>query len=263
MQKLSQNLLISPVGDQSLYHIWLRENRQYDTYLIYYGDDDRTASQMEKKVDYFTRMRGTKFNMIKSLYEGDTSFFDQYDYVFIPDDDLYITQVNRIFQMAAEYKLALCQPSIVGYYDVGITLHVPESTLRYTNFVEVMCPCFSRDALQKCLHTFDYTVSGWGIDVWWDKILGHPKDQQAILDDVIAVHTRRCRGGENYINNNLQNPHKDFDKVLREQNLNGRKVEYHRIYKDMYFQSPDDCFYPNIAPIENMCWQLRQKKWYI
>lgn len=260
-----KNLLISPIGDYSLHNIWLRDATNFDSYLIYYGNEVKIT-----KSTHFIKMKGTKFNILKELYEKNPEFFKQYDYIFVPDDDLHITtqDVNRIFKLANEYKLEICQPSIIGYYDVSLTLHVPEFLLRYTNFVEVMCPCFSQNAFQKCLHTFDYTKSCWGIDVWWDKILGCPKDKQAILDDVIAIHTRRCRGGENYTNNDLRDPYKDLDKLFKEYDLDGYKKTYKTIAKDIgpygkNYKEPDECYYPHVDSTITMCNSLRQRKWMI
>ncbi len=260
-----KNLLISPIGDYSLHNIWLRDTVNFDSYLVYYGDQKPII-----KSTYSVNMKGAKFNILKKLCEQKPEFFKQYDYIFVPDDDLHLkTQdINRIFELANEYKLEICQPSIIGYYDVTITLHVPGLLLRYTNFVEVMCPCFSQNAFQKCLHTFDYTRSCWGIDVWWDKILGNPKDKQAILDDVIAIHTRRCRGGENYANNNLKDPYKDLEKLFKEHNLIHCNKTYGNIHKDIgpygeNYKEPDECYYPHVDSTITMCNSLRQRKWII
>ena len=52
-----------------------------------------------------------------------------------------------------------------------------------------MCPFFSRDALAKCLPTFQENVSGYGVDiVLWPAILG--KRGMAIIDAVQVAHRR-------------------------------------------------------------------------
>lgn len=256
---MTKNILFSPVGDNSLYYVWLKDKPDFDTYLVYYGDDDQLADKYAKQATYFIRQKGTKFNILKKLVQN---IFDQYDYVFVPDDDLYIDtkSINRVFDLAYKHELQLCQPSIVGYYDVPMTLNVPASLLRYTNFVEVMCPCFSKETLQQCLMTFDYSVSGWGIDLWWHKVMGHPKDKFAILDDVIAIHTRKCFGGENYKNNQIYEPWNDLKKLIQEQGLSEDRIEYSKIWKNTVHPTSGECYYPHTPYIKNLCESLR-KKW--
>jgi hypothetical protein len=257
-----KNLLISPVGKESMYYIWLRDRPNFDSYFIYYEDDDNIADELQRKCKYFTRQKGTKFNIVKKLILKDPEFFTQYDFIFIPDDDLYLNtkDIDRIFDLAYKQELQVCQPSIVGYYDVPITLNVPASLLRYTNFVEVMCPCFSKDALEKCLTSFDHSVSCWGIDLWWHSLMGSPRNKFAILDDVIAIHTRKCFGGENYKNNQIYEPWKDLKRLVEEHNLSEDRIEYGKIWKNIVYKTSGECFYPNTPFVKNLCETLR-KKW--
>jgi len=69
-----------------------------------------------------------------------------------------------------------------------------------------MCPCFSRQALQKCLPTFTENVTGWSIDAAWNVILNHPQDKIAIIDEVVAIHTRPVFGGDVYNQLDGSNP---------------------------------------------------------
>jgi hypothetical protein len=76
------------------------------------------------------------------------------------------------------------------------TLHNRSFRLRYTNFIEVMAPCFSAKALAKLLPTFDENLSGWGLDYVWPMLLGSQANV-AIIDDVQILHTRPI-GAANY-----------------------------------------------------------------
>jgi len=71
---------------------------------------------------------------------------DQYDYIWLPDDDvlIYPDQINKLFNVADYYKLYLCQPFMVGVVSHSITKHVDNYILRYTNFVEVLAPLFNK-----------------------------------------------------------------------------------------------------------------------
>lgn len=45
------------------------------------------------------------------------------------------------------------------------------NSYRKTNFIEVMSPFFSNEALKKCLVTFSDSISTWGLDFSWSRIL--------------------------------------------------------------------------------------------
>jgi hypothetical protein len=78
-----------------------------------------------------------------------------------------------------------------------ITIRHPSFLARFTDFIEIMAPCFRREFLEVCLPLLGETQSGWGLD--W--IL--PRRQRkgalgcAIVDDAEMTHTRPV-GGPNY-----------------------------------------------------------------
>ena len=87
-----------------------------------------------------------------------------------------------------QYHLRIAQPSLVmSYYTYEHTLHNPFCILRYTNFVEMMIPCFSKEALIKVLPTFEEKICFKGIEYHWAKMVGNGI---AIIDIVKVVHTR-------------------------------------------------------------------------
>ena len=152
---MNKNLVITISGDSSTHSQFLTTDRNFDLFVVYYGDKNNAY---ESDGDYYERLKGTKFNIVSKL---DKDIIRRYEYVFVPDDDLVINsdKVSELFDLASEYKFDLCQPSIIGYYSLGITISRPESLFRYTNYVEIMCPCFSLDAFNICYHTFDHNVS--------------------------------------------------------------------------------------------------------
>jgi hypothetical protein len=187
-----RNLVIAAVGDESLHRHWLPEVG-YDVCLIYYGDQKGRFSGESK---FYKERKGTKFHLVYEILPE----MQDYDYVWMPDDDICLKPkyIRRLFSMAKKYNLSLCQPSIMGWYGLAVTLHHKKCLLRYTNYVEIMCPCFSRKALEKCMKTFKENNTGWGIDHVWNKILNNPTDEIAIIDDIIAIHTRPVGGGDMY-----------------------------------------------------------------
>jgi hypothetical protein len=63
-----------------------------------------------------------------------------------------------------------------------------------------MAPLFTINSLSQIKLTFSQSVSGWGLDVLWPKLL--PNAQFGILDATPMFHTRPL-GGELYKKNNL------------------------------------------------------------
>ncbi len=189
----NRNLVISTVGDHSLHRHWI--DGGFDTFLVYFGD----GAGYEGESKYHKRTKGYKYPLISDLLDERPELFD-YQYIWLPDDDVYATakDIAHMFDMMAQYDLWVAQPSLMGYYGVDITLHQKASVLRYTNWVEIMCPCFSSEALRTCKQTFKENSTGWSIESIWGVLLGHPRDKIAILDDVVVTHTRPVLTGETY-----------------------------------------------------------------
>jgi len=188
----SKNLVIAAVGDESLHKHWMPEIG-YDVYLIYYGDQKGHFSDESK---FYKERKGTKFHLIHEILPE----IQDYDYVWMPDDDIFLTPkyIRRLFDIASKYELEICQPSIIGWYGLKVTLCQQDSFLRYTNYVEIMCPCFSKNAINKCKETFVENKTGWGIDAAWHILLEQSTDKLAIIDEIAATHTRPIGGGDMY-----------------------------------------------------------------
>lgn len=168
----------------------------YDIALIYYGDNEGYPEENQ------TKAKGPKYQLIYDYINDHPEIYDDYQYIWMPDDDIVMNNndIQRLFKISYKHNLLLSQPSLMGWYGLDITLHHKDCFLRYTNYVEIMCPCFRSEALKKCIGTFLENKTGWGIDHVWNKILGHPTDKIAIIDDVIAFHTRTMGGGDTYKN---------------------------------------------------------------
>ena len=192
MIKLNKkNLIISTVGDNSLHRRWLSNSASYDVALIYYGD----SVGYEGESKYYYKSKGFKYHLIKDFLENNPILYS-YDYVWLPDDDIQADpeDIEKLFRMMADYDLWVAQPSIIGYYGVKITLHQLGSLIRFTNWVEIMCPCFNSKALKICQKVFKENETGWSIETIWNELIGHPKDKIAIIDDIVVVHTRPVGG---------------------------------------------------------------------
>jgi hypothetical protein len=185
-----KHCVISAVGKNSLHRNWVKRSPKFDLHLIVYDDSFDTF-----KFDspFVNQDKGYKFKLIYRYLKANKHLFDQYDYFYLPDDDIDIDteNIHRLFWYMKEYGLAIAQPAIDNsYYTFKHTTKFSCSLLHYTNFVEIMQPCFSKDALLKVLFTFNGNESGWGIDYHWGRIVDFGQYNMAIIDDVVSIHTR-------------------------------------------------------------------------
>ncbi|MGH8712808.1 MAG: DUF707 domain-containing protein [Casimicrobiaceae bacterium] len=192
-------LVIVRAGDRSLHPQWTRseQTRNWDLVVSYYGQDGtRYRSPGVHRIDD----PGPKLPGLHALLTREAMWRD-YDYVWLPDDDLAVTEsaINRLFETISAHGLALAQPALswISFFSHQLTLRSPSFRLRFTNFVEIMAPCFRRDFLHVCLPTMSENRSGWGLDYLWPRLL--PADHRlcAILDEIEITHTRPV-GGPNY-----------------------------------------------------------------
>jgi hypothetical protein len=126
---------------------------------------------------------------------------NDYDFIWLPDDDLssnFVT-LNTFFEIAMQHQFDLSQPSLGpgSFIAHEVTRQRPDLRWRYTSFVEIMCPLFSRKAWELCKPYIGATFSSWGIDLLFPKLLGYPRRQIAIVDETPVVHTRPPTGGNN------------------------------------------------------------------
>ncbi len=168
------NLVLSFVGDQSTHPTWLAgsEPREFDVAIIYYGDDPNHGERQD--VDFYLAHKGFKYWLLKdlaaTLLRG---LLERYDRIWLPDDDIAADtqRVNRLFRLFGKHGLAIGQPAIGGGDVSYEALRVdPRFEVRFTGYVEVMCPVFRRDALWRCLPSFHESRSSWGLDWLWSSL---------------------------------------------------------------------------------------------
>jgi hypothetical protein len=223
---MRKNLGLSVVGDNSVHRTWSQGTapRSFDLCLIYYG---HSPQKFANEAEIYLERKGIKFALIHQLAKtGLADVLLRYDHVWMPDDDIAADAdgVNRLFTLAAEHRLSICQPGI-GTGEVTFrTLRAnPDYTLRYSRFVEIMCPLFTREALQRTLPTFGANRSAWGIDWLWSCRFG-PKDL-AVIDAVPVEHTRALRSGGVHSLLSAQgiNPRREHEELMTKHGLKIRR----------------------------------------
>jgi hypothetical protein len=186
-----KNLIISAVGDESLHTEWIAGEPAFDLCLLYYGNDEKVAADYASQTPFFHKAKGNKYPLLYSFIEKNIEFIRNYNYVWLPDNDVSIStaDINNLFRLAEEHQLLLCQPAMTGYISHKVTMP-GKSLMRFTNFVEVLAPLMSVDTLFRLKATFVLNHSGWGYDFLWPYLLGYPRDKIAIIDSVRMLHTR-------------------------------------------------------------------------
>lgn len=187
-----KNLIISPVGDSSVHKEWIKNDCGADLFLIYYGSSDKVYADYKIDSKYILKMSGEKGALLHYIYVNFDKIYSKYDNIWLPDDDVILSscQIKQMFKIHKNYDLLLSQPSIEGYLSHDILKPNFDSILRFTNFVEIMCPVMSKSAFSTLAPFYSENISSHGLDFLWPKLLGYPTNKIAILDEIVAIHSK-------------------------------------------------------------------------
>ena len=193
MSKPRRNLVVVRAGDASLHRGWIAgpQAPEFDLIVSYFGDDPTAyRSPAERRVDF----KGGKWNGIADLFARDPDLLNEYDYFWLPDDDIETdtATVNGIFAAMREHGLDLAQPSLTvdSHYTYLSFLKCAPFAVRYTSAVEIMAPCVRASLLRKALPFVANSPSGWGLDAVWTRLGEENARRSAILDLWSVKHTR-------------------------------------------------------------------------
>ncbi|HKD38197.1 MAG TPA: hypothetical protein VKB78_15395, partial [Pirellulales bacterium] len=192
------NLIIAPIGDGNVLDSWLDrpDDRQFDLFVIDFRPGPRMPPPLAA---HFLNRPGFKFEHLDFIAEHLAEVLNCYDRIWCPDDDIALDTlaINRMFALVEQHRLQLAQPAVASG-DVSFQSFRPKegAILRFSPFVEVMCPVFTREAFFRVRHTFPASRSGWGLDLAWPQFFD-PREV-AILDCIHVHHTRPLATGEAY-----------------------------------------------------------------
>lgn len=186
-------LVFIRAGSQSLHARMLAEdpNRNWDCCLnAWAATEDETAER--HNVEDLVTGGINKFEAFADLF-GPRSGGCPYQYVLLLDDDLLFSpgDVSRFFDLCERNRLFLSQPAIAwgSHANHEVNIWNPACEVRQVNFVEVMAPCFSAQAIGELLDTFKLTKCTWGIDYAWSSLLAG-QGRLAVVDSVAMHHTK-------------------------------------------------------------------------
>jgi hypothetical protein len=194
----SNNLVFTSAGDRSNLRRWLQGRRDFDLWVVYYGEQPGTFQEL---ATYHVNRRGSKFQNLHYCYQERPHELAHYDAIMVMDDDIVIdaTGITRLFEIRRELDLWALQPAfrLAGKVSWDITAVHPTAKLRYTNFIEMACPLFRRDKLDAFMAVYDPELVGYGVDWWFLHTLGAELDHRvAIVDEVTCINPYdRTKGG--------------------------------------------------------------------
>jgi len=194
----NRNLVLSPIGDESVHQCWLSggETPAFDLCLVYYGS---RPSFGRDDATYYLQRVGFKYELFDHVAREHAPILRSYANIWCPDHDIRVDAagINRMFALFEKYRLQMAQPAIANGDITYQTMRPqPGVILRYTPFVEVMCPLFTREAFWRVLPTFLESRSSWGLDIIWPRFFG--PQEMAILDQTPVEHCGELFRGDLY-----------------------------------------------------------------
>lgn len=200
---MKKNLAIFRAGTTSLHGSATADlaDRSFDYGLSWFGKVPADEVKMADGAVFVDEQTGAKWPGLAKTLVAQWDIIGQYEYVWLPDDDLLCAPqlVDEMFAICADLRLDLAQPALTrdSFFSHAISLQHPLFQIRFTNFVEVMAPVFSRTMLSRIVPTLqnDNVISGWGLDSVWPNMSQLGK--VAIIDSTPVKHMRPI-GGPNY-----------------------------------------------------------------
>lgn len=184
-----------------------REGASWDLMELYFAKKDiegilSDSSRSQADFVVFESDRNMrKFAIIKRVFELLPALWN-YEAVMMLDDDLVPVgcSVTDIFETFMQTGLRIGQPALStnSYWSHEVVLRNPRFVWRRTNFVEVMCPIFTRQAMREYICLFNATISGFGLDNYWSSKEWESRGGVAVLDATPMRHMRPVRGGIAY-----------------------------------------------------------------
>jgi len=189
---MRRDLVLARVGRNSLHRSWIDADkpRDWDLYLCPFQE---IAPQSGLDCTQGEVRPGPKWAGLRSLMK-DWDGWRAYDYIWLPDDDIFASQdvISAMFEAGRALDFALFAPALheASHYAHFVGMRNTAFFARYVGFVEIMVPCIRRQVLERMLSTLDLSSTGWGwgLDSLWPKLLEYRN--LGIIDATPVLHTR-------------------------------------------------------------------------
>lgn len=195
--------------------------REWDLMVNYYD----AAGFQPGLGDYVLFQKGTKFTAMWQLWRCFRALLQRYDHVLFLDDDVEtsVDDLNRLFRMCRKHQLDLAQMTLTDHSFCNWQALFSRRGARgprAVSAVEIMMPVFSRRALALVSPSFAASVSGFGLDLAWGRLVADAGGKIAVLDEVAATHARPVdqSGGAyySYLRRHMINPKAELWVLLQD-----------------------------------------------
>src|SRR5262245_47174197 len=168
----------------------LPQARNYDVALNYFSAPHPDDAAFEG-ADLVFAGGLSKFHGAKRILI-ETGLLDKYEGAFFLDEDIELRfDPSEFFDYCRGRQFSIAQPALSHDSEGAfrVTYWHPGYEFRLTNFVEVMAPYFSREYLSAMVQSFELSISGWGLDIYWGSQLNGR--HAAVVDRFVMNHLRR------------------------------------------------------------------------
>lgn len=197
-KKARDYLLVARIGLKSLHAQWLAggADRNYD---VFFSSYDAQIAPIQGDGVYFEYRAGSKVAGYDGLLREYSDFFSQYKYIAFFDDDIEASPacISGLFSRCDQHNLKIAQPALTwdSHFTYAALLQQRGYGLRYLNFIEMMCPIFRRDILERVapLYALGYES---GIDLIWCNLVAEGPRDFAVIDEFAVRHTEPVGGNK-------------------------------------------------------------------
>jgi hypothetical protein len=152
---MGRDLVLARVGAGSLHGSWLSgdDPREWDLHLVPFQPVPFASGPDLEVADVIPGPKWTGLREYLRSWDG----WRDYDFVWMPDDDIFATKatISAMFDVARVVSLDLFAPALhdASHFAHFSTMRNHSFFGRWTGFVEIMMPAFSRGALEHLLGT--------------------------------------------------------------------------------------------------------------
>lgn len=176
-------------GRNSLHSDYMSQDpaRNWDCCVSWYS-----PPREEALAEYYIIGKDNKFESFLHFYNTVPEAKGYRYYLLVDDDVAFAPQdISRFFSLCERHRLYVSAPALKWgtYANHDVTLYNPMCEARQVAYVEVMTPCFSKQALEALSGTFLLTKSTWGIDYAWSSLLAG-QGKIAVVDAIQVEHTK-------------------------------------------------------------------------
>jgi len=194
----TERLIVLRIGADYRCDGWAKTPKAQRGWRLLLSPYDDAVDVAAFDADWVVPHPGGKWDAIHDILLGHPEIFADARLIWLPDDDLEAESaaVEALFRYAETWDLALCQPALTAdsLYSHYVTVENPRTTLRFTNFVELMAPLMRREVLDSAVPHMAGCGAAKGLDFVWHRAVPVPRERRIAIVDAAAMTHRRPLG---------------------------------------------------------------------